>query len=320
MTAEQSPRKNSSKSPTVSRRNFLRSSMTVVAGGMLFPFKAFSRECDFTTNDIQGPFYAEDAPWRSVIAAADEPGDRFFFGGKVFANDCETPLENAIVDIWHASNDGCYTIFESCTTGNPNNDNYNLRGRVYTDADGNYAFETIRPGFYGNRPQHFHLRMIAQDGTELVTQVYFEGDPNIAGDSWASDPDAVNRIIPLSEDSNGFTGNFDIVLDAPPVLDTDEPWKPVPEDFAFFPAFPNPFNASTEIRFDMGFDSHAAVEVFDLIGKPIKTLSEGFLKAGEHQVVWNGKDKMGNPVPSGMYVIRFDTAHFSDFQKVVLVK
>ena len=70
----------------------------------------------------------------------------------------------------------------------------------------------------------------------------------------------------------------------------------------------------------MGMDSHAAVEVFDLSGKPIKTLSEGFLNAGEHQAVWNGKDTIGNSVPSGMYVIRFDTAHFSDFQKVVLIK
>jgi len=287
---------------------------------MLFPYTAFAKECEFTTDDILGPFFAEDAPFRSVIASADEPGDRFFFGGKVFSDDCVTPLENTTVDIWHASNNGCYSIFETCTSGNPNNDDYNLRGRVNTDSDGNYAFETIRPGFYGNRPQHFHLRMIAEDGSELVTQVYFEGDPNIASDNWASDPDAVNRIIPLSEDSNGFSGNFDIVLDAQPILNTDSPWEPIPERFTLYSAFPNPFNTYTEIRFDMGTETHASVEVFDLSGKPIQSLSEGFLNSGDHQVVWNGKDNAGNSVPSGMYVILFDTAHFSDFQKVVLIK
>lgn len=309
-----------SKAITVSRRNFLKSGMALAAGGFLFPYKTFARECDLTTDDIEGPFYAEDAPFRSVIASSDEPGDRFAFSGTVFGDDCETPLPNTVVDIWHANNDGCYSIFETCTTGNPDNDDYNLRGRVMTDENGSYAFETIRPGFYGSRPQHFHMRMVAEDGNELITQVYFEGDPNIEADSWASHPDAEARIIPLTQTETGYSGTFDIQLDARPILSTDEPWKPLPDGFALFPAFPNPFNAVTEIRFNIGTATHTVIEVFDLKGKPVKSLSEGLLKAGEHMAVWNGHDKFGNPVPSGMYVIRFDTAHFSDYQKVVLVK
>ena len=304
----------------LTRRRFIKTGITAAAGGVIFPLRTFANTCELTTNDAEGPFYASDAPFRSVIASEDEPGDRFFISGKVFSDDCSTPLENAVVDIWHANDNGCYSIFESCTTGNPSNDEYNLRGRVYTDQGGSYLFETIRPGFYGNRPQHFHYRIVAADGTELITQVYFEGDPNIAGDSLASDPDAQNRIIPVQENDNGFSGTFDISLDVESVIDIDEPWMPVPENFALYPAFPNPFNAITEIRFNIGVDCHASLEVFNLNGKHVKELMEVFIKAGEHQVVWNGKDGSGNPVPSGLYVIRFDTAHFSDYQKVLLVK
>lgn len=307
-------------STTVNRRQFIRTGITAAAGGVLLPLRAFADPCELTTDDATGPFYADDAPFRSVIAAEDEPGDRFFIGGKVFSDDCSNPLENAVVDIWHASDNGCYSIYESCTGGNPNNDDYNLRGRVYTSADGSYSFETVRPGFYGNRPQHFHYRIVAADGTELITQVYFEGDPNIAGDSLASDPDAESRIIPVQEIEDGFSGTFDITLDVETALNIDKPWTPVPENFALHPAYPNPFNSTTEIRFDMGVDSHASLEVFDLHGKPVKELMEAFIRAGEHQAVWNGKDDSGNPMPSGLYVIRFDTAHFSDFRKVLLVK
>lgn len=240
--------------------------------------------------------------------------------GRVFSNDCTTPLENTVVDIWHSNDSGCYSIFENCTTGNPNNDDYNLRGRVTTDEDGNYEFESIRPGFYGSRPQHFHLRIVAPDSTELITQIYFEGDPNIANDSLASDPDAEDRIISVEEGENGYSGTFDISLDVTAPLITDDPWKPVPEKFTLHPAFPNPFNAYTEIRFDIGISCHANLEVFDLNGKPIKNLLEKELKAGEYQAVWDGKDDIGEQIPSGLYVIRLDTAHYSHYQKLLLIK
>ena len=47
----------------------------------------------------------------------------------------------------HANDQGCYTIFQNCDTGNSDNDEYNLRGIMVTDENGNYSFESILPGY-----------------------------------------------------------------------------------------------------------------------------------------------------------------------------
>ncbi|PCH69777.1 MAG: catechol 1,2-dioxygenase, partial [Bacteroidetes bacterium] len=64
-----------------------------------------------------------------------------------------------------------------------------------------------------NRPSHIHFKITASDHEELVTQLYFEGDPDIDSDPWASDKDAEDRIITLDEDSDGNkSGIFDIKM------------------------------------------------------------------------------------------------------------
>ena len=63
------------------------------------------------------------------------------------------------------------------------------------------------------RPSHVHFKITASSHKELVTQLYFEGDPYINADPWASDDDAEERIIALNEDGNGNkSGIFDIKM------------------------------------------------------------------------------------------------------------
>ncbi|MFP6757812.1 MAG: hypothetical protein VCC99_06280, partial [Alphaproteobacteria bacterium] len=83
-----------------------------------------------------------------VIAHADEPGARLFLSGRVLAKDCSTPISGAMVEVWHANHGGCYSINQACTSGNPDNDVFNLRGRVFSGEDGAYNFETIKPAPY----------------------------------------------------------------------------------------------------------------------------------------------------------------------------
>ena len=84
-----------------------------------------------------------------------------------------------------------------------------------TDGDGNYSVHTKKPGWYLDgsafRPSHIHAKVYVNGVERLTTQIYFEGDPYIAGDSMAFD--AGDRIIPLAEDASGaLTGTFDITL------------------------------------------------------------------------------------------------------------
>jgi protocatechuate 3,4-dioxygenase beta subunit len=168
----------------------------------------FTGDCE-TTNDILGPFYRPDAPLRSDLTFNGLKGNRIVVKGKVLKADCTTPIKNALVEIWHCDTEGEYD--------NTSKD-FRLRGALETNEKGEYAFKTILPGKYLNgelyRPAHIHFRVTAKGSRELVSQIYFKGDPSIPADPWASPPKAVNRILSITpDDINGNLAiNFDIVL------------------------------------------------------------------------------------------------------------
>jgi hypothetical protein len=83
---------------------------------------------------------------------------------------------------------------------------------------------------------------------------------------------------------------------------------------------PNPFNPSTQIRFDLHTDASVALEVYDLRGRRIRTLVRGALVAGVHEVTWNGRDEHGATVGSGVYVCRLRAGDYEGFIKLALLK
>jgi hypothetical protein len=64
---------------------------------------------------------------------------------------------------------------------------------------------------------------------------------------------------------------------------------------------PNPFNPSTEIQFGLPSAGTVQLQVFDVLGRRVRTLLNGCLPGGWHATTWNGLDYDGNPVPSGVY-------------------
>ena len=152
------------------RRTFLKGTVGIIGSGFgLFGLNDY-RNCEPTQSDMLGPYWSELHPSRTVLANSDEPGSRIKISGIVTADDCSTPIANALVDVWHANDEGCYTIFQNCDTGNSDNDEFNLRGIMVTDENGSYSFESILPGYYPGRPRHFHYKITTPSGTELVTQ------------------------------------------------------------------------------------------------------------------------------------------------------
>jgi len=169
-------------------------------------------ECSLTTDDILGPYYFEDAPFRSVIADENEPGQRLFISGTVKQNDCEDSISGSLIELWQANDEGCYGIVENCDTGNPENDYFNLRGKFFSDINGNYTFESILPGYYGSRPRHLHIKITTPDEEVLVSQLYFENDPYCENDPWCQDADG--RIISLEENEFGLYGDIDLIMNS----------------------------------------------------------------------------------------------------------
>ncbi len=193
------------------RREFIGKFLTIIVAVPVIGFVACKKrklkKC-VTTDDILGPFYRENAPFRTNLNSNNQAGTLLAISGIIYGTDCTTPIHEATVDIWHADDLASYDNASS---------DFNFRGKVKTDVNGNYLFTSIVPGQYLNgstyRPAHIHFRITADNHKELVTQLYFEGDPYIDTDPWASDEDADERIITLTTDTNGNqAGIFNIKL------------------------------------------------------------------------------------------------------------
>ncbi|MBI1807292.1 MAG: hypothetical protein HYR76_09615 [Ignavibacteria bacterium] len=163
-----------------------------------------------TTADILGPVYRAHAPFRSDVIPPGVNLPILNVSGTIVGKDCRTPLAGAIIEIWHADEKGDY-----------DNDSpaYNYRARWKVDQTGIYAFRTNFPGRYLNgdtyRPRHIHLRVSGKGHRELISQLYFKDDPYIETDPWASRPEAMQRILTLSQvKTDEYSVVFDVHLTA----------------------------------------------------------------------------------------------------------
>jgi len=105
------------------------------------------------------------------------------------------------------------------------------------------------------------------------------------------------------------------------VLQTVEAAVPVPKDFALLNNYPNPFNPSTHIKFQLPDYETVTLEVYDVTGSLVKTLLKGAdYEPGEHVVTWNAVDNSGRRAASGMYFYRFSAGSFNKLGKMILLK
>ncbi len=94
----------------------------------------------------------------------------------------------------------------------------------------------------------------------------------------------------------------------------------LPSAYALHQNYPNPFNPSTTLLFDLPAAADVRIMVYDLLGREVVHLVEQRLEAGYHQLVWNGRDRRGREVPTGMYIVRLVTAEYTKSIKMVLLK
>ncbi len=86
------------------------------------------------------------------------------------------------------------------------------------------------------------------------------------------------------------------------------------------PNYPNPFNPTTTFSFALAHPDHAELVVIDARGRRVRTLVDGRCRAGTTEVVWNGTDDAGRPVPSGTYLYRLRAAGLQYTRTAALVK
>ncbi|MBM2575135.1 protocatechuate 3,4-dioxygenase subunit beta [Jannaschia sp. Os4] len=127
-----------------------------------------------------------DADLVHNFSGAPALGERIIVHGHL-RDEAGRPVPDALVEVWQANAGGRYRHAKDGYLA-PLDPNFGGCGRCMTDAEGRYAFRTIRPGAYpwpngGNdwRPAHIHFSLFGHAfGQRLVTQMYFEGDPHVA--------------------------------------------------------------------------------------------------------------------------------------------
>jgi protocatechuate 3,4-dioxygenase beta subunit len=213
---------------TASRRNILKASAALLAAGMLpSAGPAFAQMVLNRTQDqILGPFYPiMSKPNRSGDltrvpgGTGRAKGQLLIVKGRVI-DPSGRPVAGADVEIWQANSVGRYAHPDD-TNPAPLDPNFEGFGTITTGADGQYQFKTIKPPPYPvtparTRPAHIHFDVRGRHD-ELITQMYFAGDPYHKTDSFlqsAPNPEAlIVKLSPPSADEPDFiVAEFDIVF------------------------------------------------------------------------------------------------------------
>ncbi len=178
----------------ITRRKFIAAGAALVAAPV-----ALAQQCRVTPRDALGPFYVKGAPAQAELCASGSGGSqKLTVSGRVLGTPQCSPLAGALVEVWQADARGDY----SQVGAKPDDAGCLLRASLKTDAEGRYAFRTVRPGEYPGRPRHIHYRVSAKGYATLVTQLYFARERGVPRE----------LVVTAAPKDGGLAASFDVTL------------------------------------------------------------------------------------------------------------
>ena len=96
----------------------------------------------------------------------------------------------------------------------------------------------------------------------------------------------------------------------------------VPTEFGISGNYPNPFNPSTTIEYNVEASGHVSLTVYDIMGRTVRTLVNEYKESGrpDYKVVWDGRDDRGQQVSAGLYLYTLRSSGMASTAKMVLMK
>jgi len=151
------------------------------------------------------------------------------------------------------------------------------------------------------------------DGTTIIPLITFTG---VVGQFSSSNAAAGYQLMAVN--ASDVTDNS---------LSAGDAKSGIPETYQLHNNYPNPFNPSTTILYDLPYQSRVTLKVYSILGQEVRTLLDGDENAGFRSIQWNGRDNNGMQVSSGVYFFRINAqpfdgkAHaFSQVRKMLLMK
>jgi hypothetical protein len=120
---------------------------------------------------------------------------------------------------------------------------------------------------------------------------------------------------PVVDERFGFSYSADLVVSA-----ADDGEGRLPVGFALEQNYPNPFNPMTTIAFELPVASKVHLAIYNLLGQEVRVLADRPLRAGTHEITWDGKVSNGHQAPSGIYLYRLTAGQYSQSRKMLLLK
>ena len=94
----------------------------------------------------------------------------------------------------------------------------------------------------------------------------------------------------------------------------------IPSTFTLHQNFPNPFNPTTTLRYDLPSDAFVTLSIYDMLGREITKLVNTTQQGGFKSIQWDATDSMGRPVSAGVYLYQIEAGDFVQTRKMVLLK
>jgi hypothetical protein len=98
------------------------------------------------------------------------------------------------------------------------------------------------------------------------------------------------------------------------------PAAPLPYRFWLEQNYPNPYNATTLIRYECAVDAFVSLKVYNILGQEVATLVSERKSAGIHAVAWDSKDKNGMLLASGLYLYRIAAGPYVATKKLTILR
>ena len=96
--------------------------------------------------------------------------------------------------------------------------------------------------------------------------------------------------------------------------------KNIPDNYVLHQNFPNPFNASTCIRYDLPMKSIVNITIHDMMGRSVRNYNLLMQEAGKKKIIWDGVNNQGKNISAGIYLYSIEAGKFIQTKKMVLLK
>ncbi|MBC8346388.1 MAG: T9SS type A sorting domain-containing protein [Candidatus Marinimicrobia bacterium] len=201
------------------------------------------------------------------------------------------------------------------------------KSTIYLSKDGGQTFQEVRTGITSTRMSKIFIN--PENPNHLLLGTMDQGlfSSTNGGMTWESVPgpyylrindiyfSPITGMIYLGTNGMGVWGGDRIVLG---INEFDNTL--VPESFYLYPAYPNPFNGSTVLTFNLPNAGNIEMTIFDLTGKVVKRFSEHTFSRGTHKVFWDGNSDEGGLVHSGVFFVRLKSGQATMTRKITLLK